>query len=61
MFKDSFLDEGCHKSLDLCNDNGSGEQNRNDYSTNCPYWASLAECSRNPAYMRANCAKICNF
>ena len=29
-------------------------------TTNCPLWAGVGECAKNPAYMRTNCPKSCS-
>ena len=31
-----------------------------DNNANCPYWASIGECSWNPGYMLSSCKLSCN-
>ena len=32
-----------------------------DKNNNCPYWASIGECIKNPAYMKPYCKKSCTI
>ena len=32
-----------------------------DNNINCPYWAGIGECTKNPLYMHVYCAKSCNI
>jgi len=45
-----------------CNGQGNNNivTNCGDSNTNCPYWASVGECSKNPSYMLPNCKKSCD-
>ena len=65
-----WMKKRCKRTCGYCNnDNASSTTtttttttppNCKDKSSNCPYWASIGECKKNPGYMRPNCRVSCN-